>query len=208
MLLNPAQGGFLNTMRGLPDSPAANDDFSLYNAAYNPLKAYLITTTNPEKSQPKWLTPVFMQYWAGSRPVDDQKELAQKQIDFYGNELLRHPPYSITPDSVAVEHTRVYLSKFLGVTRVYQAMLADGDKAGQLIDFNQQYPGRHSVCAGSSRCPRRVLQGWIRLHAESGPASGKIRIGRGLGTWRQERAGAQHGGERRATSGRIIRPIS
>jgi type VI secretion system protein ImpL len=140
MLLNPAQAGFLGTMRGLPDSPAANDDFSLYNAAYNPLKAYLITTTNPDKSQPKWLTPVFLQYWAGTRQVDDQKELAQKQIDFYGNELLRHPPYSITPDSVAVEHTRVYLSKFLGVTRVYQAMLADGDKQGTLIDFNHQYP--------------------------------------------------------------------
>ncbi len=140
MLLNPAQAGFLNTMRGLPDSPSANDDFSLSNAAYNPLKAYLITTTNPDKSQPKWLTPVFLQYWAASRPVDDQKELAQKQVDFYGNELLRHPPYSITPDSVAVEHTRLYLSKFLGVTRVYQAMLADGDKAGQTTDFNHQYP--------------------------------------------------------------------
>ena len=140
MLLNPAQTGFLGTMRGLSDGPSAKDDFSLYNAAYSPLKAYLITTTNPEKSQPKWLTPVFMQYWAGSRPVDDQKEMAQKQVDFYGNELLRHPPYSITPDSVAVEHTRLYLSKFLGATKLYQAMLADSDKAGQLIDFNHQYP--------------------------------------------------------------------
>jgi type VI secretion system protein ImpL len=142
MLLNPAQSGFLATMRGLPEAPANANDFSLYNAAYNPLKAYLVTTSNNDKSQPKFLTPVFLQYWMGSRNVDqDQQDLAKKQIDFYGNELLRQPPYSITPDSVAVEHTRTYLANFLGVTRVYQAMLVDGDKAGATIDFNKQYPG-------------------------------------------------------------------
>ena len=145
MLLNPAQGGFLNTMRGLPDTPANASDFSLYNGAYNPLKAYLMTSSNNDKSQPKWLTPVFLAFWIGSRNVDqDQQDLAKKQIDFYGNELLHQPPYAITPDSVAVEHTRSYLAKFLGVTRVYQAMLADGDKAGMTIDFNKQYPGSAS----------------------------------------------------------------
>ena len=145
MLLNPAQGAFLSTMRALPDAPANASDFSLYNGAYNPLKAYLMTSSNNDKSQPKWLTPVFLQYWIGSRNVDqEQQDLAKKQIDFYGNELLRQPPYSITPDAVAVERTRSYLAKFLGVTRVYQAMLADGDKAGTTIDFNKQYPGSAS----------------------------------------------------------------
>jgi type VI secretion system protein ImpL len=141
MLLNPAQNGFLATMRGLPEAPANANDFSLYNAAYNPLKAYLVTTTNPEKSDPKFLTPVFLQYWMASRNVDtEQQDLAKKQIDFYGAELLRKPPYSITPDLVARDHTRAYLHNFLGVTRVYQAMLVSGDKAGA-IDFNKQYPG-------------------------------------------------------------------
>jgi type VI secretion system protein ImpL len=142
MLLNPAQNGFLATMRGLPEAPANANDFSLYNAAYNPLKAYLITSVNPEKSDPKFLTPVFLQYWIGPRTVDqDQQDVAKKQIDFYGAELLRQPPYSITPDLVARDHTRSYLHNFLGVTRVYQAMLVDGDKAGTTIDFNKQYPG-------------------------------------------------------------------
>ena len=142
MLLNPAQDGFLNTMRRLPESPANANDFSLYNAAYNPLKAYLITTTNPEKSDSKFLTPVFLQYWTGSRNIDpEQQALAKKQIDFYAGELLRQPPYSITADLVARDHTRSYLHNFLGVTRVYQAMLVDGDKAGSSIDFNKLYPG-------------------------------------------------------------------
>jgi type VI secretion system protein ImpL len=142
MLLNPAQSNFVSYMRGLPDAPAATSDSTSYLSAYNPLKAYLITTSNPEKSQAKFLTPVFLQYWIGTRQVDaDQQQLAQKQVDFYANELLRQPPYTITPDSVVVEHTRGYLSNFLAETRIYQGMLNDADKSGPSIDFNKQYPG-------------------------------------------------------------------
>lgn len=142
MLLNPAQANFVAYMRALPDAPATNGDFSLYAAAYSPLKAYLITTSNPEKSASKFLTPVFLQYWIGSRQVDgDQQQLAQKQADFYANELLRHPPYAINPDTLVVKHTRGYLSNFLAETRIYQAMLTDADKTGPSIDFNKLYPG-------------------------------------------------------------------
>jgi type VI secretion system protein ImpL len=142
MLLNPTQANFVAYMRALPDAPATNGDFSLYAAAYSPLKAYLITTGNPEKSISKFLTPVFLQYWIGSRQVDgDQQQLAQKQADFYANELLRHPPYAINPDTLVVKHTRGYLSNFLAETRIYQAMLTDADKTGPGVDFNKQYPG-------------------------------------------------------------------
>jgi type VI secretion system protein ImpL len=142
MMLNPAQANFLAYMRRLPDAPAATSDFSSYINAYNPLKAYLMTTNNPDKSQPKFLTPVFYQYWAGTRQIDaDQQQLAQKQIDFYGNELLRQPPYTIDPDTLVVEHTRSYLSRFLAATRVYQAMLIDADRTSPVIDFNREYPG-------------------------------------------------------------------
>jgi type VI secretion system protein ImpL len=142
MLLNPTQANWVAYMRTLPDAPATSSDFTSYIAAYNPLKAYLITTSNPDKSQPKFLTPVFYQYWAGTRAVEpEQQGLANKQIDFYGNELLRHPPYDVTPDALVVEHTRAFLSKFLAETRIYQQMLTDADKNSQTIDFNRQYPG-------------------------------------------------------------------
>ncbi len=142
MLLNPAQANFVSYMRGLPDAPATSSDFTSYVAAYNPLKAYLITTSSPDKSQPKFLTPVFLQYWAGTRQVDSgEQQLAKDQIDFYGNELLRQPPYAIAADSSLVEHTRIYLSKFLVETRIYQGMLVDADKGSSTIDFNKQYPG-------------------------------------------------------------------
>lgn len=145
MLLAPAQENFLAFMRSLPDSPATTSDFGSYLAAYNPLKAYLITTSNPDKSQGKFLTPVFLQYWIGSRSVDpEQQQLAQRQIDFYAGELVRNPPYAIAQDAAMVEHTRAYLSKFLAETRIYQAMLSDADRTSAPIDFNKMYPGSAS----------------------------------------------------------------
>ncbi len=139
--LNPTQANFVAYLRSLPDAPLASTDSASYLNTYNPLKAYLITTNHPEKSQTKFLTPVFLQYWIGSRQVDpDQQQLAQKQIDFYGDELLRQPPYAIQPESLLVTHTQVYLSKFLAETRIYQNMLTDADKASLPVDFNKQYP--------------------------------------------------------------------
>ena len=142
MLLNPTQANFAGYMRGLPVSPAPGAD---YTAAYNPLKAYLITTSNPEKSQAQFLTPVFLQYWMGSNIKDPaQQQLARQQIDFYAGELVRQNPYSITPDAAAVAKARTYLSNFGAVPRIYQDMLALADKTGPGIDFNRLYPNAAS----------------------------------------------------------------
>jgi type VI secretion system protein ImpL len=142
LFLNATQAGFVDHLRSLPDAPLATSDTTSYLDAYNPLKAYLITTNHPEKSQSVFLTPIFLKFWSGTRQVDaDQQQLARKQIDFYGDELLRKPPYSINPDLVLVAHTQAYLSKFLANTRIYQSMLNDADKKNPRgIDFNKQYP--------------------------------------------------------------------
>ncbi|MGA9462047.1 MAG: ImcF-related family protein, partial [Terracidiphilus sp.] len=145
LLLNSTQGNFISYLKSLPDAPQATSDMNSYQTSYNALKAYLITTNHPEKSQSKFLTPVFRQYWVGSGPVDtNQQQLAEKQIDFYAAELLRRPPYQIDPDAQLVTRTQIYLSKFLGGTRIYQNMLADADKAANSVDFNKKYPNAGS----------------------------------------------------------------
>lgn len=142
MLLNPAQANFVQYLRALPDAPAATDDSSSYVAAYNPLKAYLITAGNHDKSVSQFLTPVMLQYWNGSRQVDPvQEQLAQKQIDFYASDLARQDPYSINPDTLVVAHARSYLSHFVADNSIYLAMLNDADKSGPAVDFNRNYPG-------------------------------------------------------------------
>lgn len=150
LLLNPAQANFVAAMRGL-DAPLDSADTNSYLAAYNPLKAYLITTSHanagqiaghPDAGDVRFLTPVFLQAWLDKRPVDpQQQQLAQAQIEFYGQDLLHEQPYAdIPPDASLVEHTRLYLSKFLAETRIYQTMLSDADKASAPVDFNRQYP--------------------------------------------------------------------
>ncbi len=143
MMLNPTQANFTSYLRGLPVSPAPGAD---YTAAYNPLKAYLITTSNPEKSQAQFLTPVFLQYWMGSNIRDlAQQQLARQQIDFYAGELLRQNPYSIAPDAAAVGKARTYLSNFGAVPRIYQDMLTAADKTSPGVDFNKLYPNAASA---------------------------------------------------------------
>ena len=138
LLLNPTQTNFTSYLRSLPALPAPGAD---YTAAYNPLKAYLITTSNPEKSQAQFLTPVFLQYWMGSSVKDPaQQQLARQQIDFYAAELLRQNPYSISPDAAAVGRARSYLNNFGAEPRIYQDMLAAADKTSPGVDFNKLYP--------------------------------------------------------------------
>ena len=142
MMLNPAQAGFVQYLRSLPDAPATTDDSSSYVAAYNPLKAYLITAGNHDKSVSTFLTPVALQYWNGNRQVDPaQEQLAQKQFEFYASDLPHQDPYDIAADSMTVTHARNYLSHFLAETRIYQDMLNAADKTTIAVDFNKQYPG-------------------------------------------------------------------
>ena len=57
LLLTPAQAHVLAYLQALPAKPAENTDYSAYSAAYDPLKAYLITAGNHEHSDGQFLTP-------------------------------------------------------------------------------------------------------------------------------------------------------
>ena len=143
ILLNGAQANFVSYLRALPNLPAPAAD---YTAAYNPLKAYLMTTSNPEKTVPVFLTPLLLQYWTHARTSDPaQYQLARQQFDFYVNELLRQNPYSITPDISAVGHARAYLSNFGAEQHIYQDMQAAAEKTNPGIDFNRLYPNSAGV---------------------------------------------------------------
>jgi type VI secretion system protein ImpL len=144
LLLTNTQANLVTTLGALPSAPQPGED---YTAAYNPLRAYLITTSNADKSTPEFLTPVLTQYWLNGRTpeTEQQKQLAEQQFDFYANELRRGNPYSIAPAMPVVTHARAYLSGFGGFDRIYQAMLAAANKAAPPVDFNRMYPGSSAV---------------------------------------------------------------
>ncbi|MBV8631628.1 MAG: ImcF domain-containing protein, partial [Silvibacterium sp.] len=144
LLLANTQANLVTALNALPASAQPDSD---YSGGYNPLKAYLITTTNADKSTQEFLTPVLMQYWLNGRTPDtgEQKQLAQSQFDFYANELRAGNPYSIAPATPTITHARNYLASFGGIARIYQQMINAANKAAPSIDFNRLYPGSSAV---------------------------------------------------------------
>lgn len=147
VLFGATQAGLVNWMRKLPATPAPTDD---YGYTYDSLKAYLITTSHPDKSTKLFLTPVLMNRWAGDRKVDDERsKLAQAQFDFYAEELKHGNPFSKENDTLAIERARKYLAQFAGTERIYQFMLAEAGRKNPSINFNRMFPGSAQVIANN-----------------------------------------------------------
>lgn len=137
LLLLPTQNILVDFMRGLPPTPGPE-----YGPTYDSLKAYLETTSNHDKATRDFLAPVLLDRWSANRNVDpDRMALAQKQFEFYSDELKIANPFSVDNDAAAIGKARLYLSQFAGFERVYQAMMANAAKAGPAINFNKRFPG-------------------------------------------------------------------
>jgi len=139
LLFGEAQANLVQTLSSLPAAPGPNDQ---YGPAYDTLKAYLITTTNHDKSTVLFLSPVLMRAWVAGRDIDQPRlDLAQKQFDFYSEQLKIENPYSSENDTLVVARARNYISQFSGVERVYQFMLGEAGKSNPSINFNRKFPG-------------------------------------------------------------------
>ena len=138
LLLNRTQGNLVASFRTLPTMSAPGAD---YNGPYAALRAYLITTSFPNRATSD-LAPVLRKYWENGAAVSDgnQRELAQRQFDFYARTLPVESPFNIPPEAEPVSHARVYLSKFGDVARIYQMMVTAAQKVGPSINFNHDYP--------------------------------------------------------------------
>jgi type VI secretion system protein ImpL len=143
LLFGQAQASLIQTLSSLPGAPGPNDQ---YGPTYDTLKAYLITTSNHDKSTSLFLPPVLMKAWVAGRDIDqDRVQLAQKQFDFYSEQLKIQNPYSSEYDTLVVARARNYLSQFSGEERVYRFVLAEADKANPPINFNKKFPGSAEV---------------------------------------------------------------
>jgi type VI secretion system protein ImpL len=143
LLFGQTQAALLQTLSALPVTPGPNDQ---YGPVYDTLKAYLITTSNHDKSTRLFLSPVLLKAWTAGRDIDpDRVQLAQKQFDFYSDQLKDANPFSSENDTLAVTRARNYLSQFEGSERVYRFMLAEASKADPSINFNRKFPGSAEV---------------------------------------------------------------
>jgi type VI secretion system protein ImpL len=147
LLLAPTQENILAKLRAVPAVPAADAD---YSATYRPLKAYIITATNPNPDSPQdtldFLPATLLTEWAGSAtPAPDLAQLAQTQFAFYAS-LLSEPSSCMGQtggllNDVVVAHARLYLNGFQGFQHVYQSMLAAANRKVPGVSFNNKFPG-------------------------------------------------------------------
>lgn len=147
LLFGASQASLLDTLRKLPQRPGPND---AYKPPYDSLKGYLMTTSFPDKSVRSFLSPLLLERWSAGRPVDAQRRaLAQRQFDFYADELLLGNPFSRANEGETVEHSRFYLSQFNAAERIYQFILAEASKEKPSVNFNRQFSGSATYLVNS-----------------------------------------------------------
>ena len=153
---------FLRSRPPSPTNPAEDD----YSVSYDTLKAYLMTTLRPEKTDASFLSQFLLSKWSGPLVSADRSELALEQFKFYSNELPIDNPFPVKDDPLvdqAVGQSRRYLIAFTGASFVYRGYL---DKARQMckcepVNFLKKYP----EAAGVVREPKIVdrvytKEGW------------------------------------------------
>src|ERR1035441_8712563 len=139
LLFGSTQAALVETLRKLPPKPGPGDE---YKPTYDTLKAYLITTSNHDKSTREFLPPLLFDRWAAGRQIDyELAALARRQFDFYADELAIANPFSSANDGDAVEQARAYLAQFNAIESIYQFMIAEASRQKPTINFNRQFPG-------------------------------------------------------------------
>ena len=158
MLLRPTQ----DTLTRFMARPASAELVG-YRPVYDALKAYLITTSNPDKSTQQFLVPVLMEHWQSRNPMDAERlALVQRQFSFYASELPFQNPFpGSNPDQAAVGSARAYLARFAATEALYSAMVSAASASKPAFDFNKAYPGSSDVVANTYIVPGAFTRdGW------------------------------------------------
>lgn len=157
LLFGQTQATVLALLQRLPATPAPGYE---YNPVYDALKAYLITTSNHERSTRLFLGPVLLNQWSSGRGVDPERlQLAQKQFDFYAEELKLANPFTSENDSLSIERARRYLKQFGGIDRVYQFMLAEAGKSSPPVNYHQKFPNAAQAVVDRTIVPGAFSKG-------------------------------------------------
>jgi type VI secretion system protein ImpL len=111
-------------------------------AAYNGLKAYLLTTSESQRNTGEFLQDFLMKDWKRDLgDIDqDRNDLAAQQYAFYSTELTADNPYSKVNDTALVSQVRAYLNKFSGLQRLYTSMLTDARQKAKSYRFSAAHP--------------------------------------------------------------------
>ena len=140
-----------NGLQALPPTPDASHD---YATVYDTLKAYLITTSNHDKSTKEFLAPVLYDRYLAGREIDPERaRLIRAQLEFYSSELQREDPYTDAANAATVQQARKYLKNFADFERVYRSIIGEASAKAPAVNFNRQFPGSAEVLINNRDIP-------------------------------------------------------
>jgi type VI secretion system protein ImpL len=143
LLFDHTRRNLLNDLRTYRGEPQSNADSG---AAYDSLKAYLLTTSEYKRNSGTFLSDFLMKEW--NKGLDDpgsRRDIIQQQFDFYSSELTFDNPYSKASDPGYVEPTRAYLNKMAGIQRIYLTILAAARQKTKAYRFASAHPDAAEV---------------------------------------------------------------
>jgi type VI secretion system protein ImpL len=126
----------LETYRGDPQPNADS------GAAYDALKAYLLTTSESPRNSGEFLQNFLMKDWKKDLGdvEQDRSDLAAQQFAFYSAELTQDNPFLKTNNAGLIEQVRAYLNRFSGLKRLYTSMLNDARQRAKNYRFATAHP--------------------------------------------------------------------
>jgi len=129
LLLSKLNHDMVVRLEGVSTTPAASDP---YDSVYNLLKTHLMISTGNCKAEPAFAFRILREVREQSGLAtgsSDEKALADKQIEFYANELPYGNPCRLTEnDGAAVDRARLYLQKIKGIDKIYKDILETAEK--------------------------------------------------------------------------------
>jgi len=144
--------------------PGVGDD---YGDAYASLRAHLITTRNPERSEAPLLTPVLLRTWGLSGAVEgDVLGRVRDQFDFFARELPFGHPLPREADAGQLAEARAFLFRFAETDRVYQALLSEGSQGVNPVELARLTAASGGSLGGNHTVPGAFTEaGWERVQA-------------------------------------------
>ncbi len=157
LLFADTQASLLKGLRAVPDKPGQNDS---YDKTYTELKAYLITTSNNDKSTKEFLSRVLTDHWIAGRNIDSERQdLAKRQFDFYSTELAKANPFSSDNEAPAIGKARSYLLQFGGIDLVYSPLLAEASRRNPSASFSEAFHNSVGIVQSNHVVPGAFTKG-------------------------------------------------
>jgi type VI secretion system protein ImpL len=149
LLLSDTQRRMVHDLSALPEKPGPSDD---YKHTYEELKAYLITTSNHDKSTTDFLPRELAEVWSSGRSIEqERKNLAIRQFEYYSAFLPSDNSFAKDNDKGAIDRARKYLGGFSGIDPYYQPLLAKAAQNNPSTSFSEKFPDASGVVTSNHR---------------------------------------------------------